>query len=402
MHSSSSTSLSSLTDNTSTDDSVKVAKFPVSKNIPNIPDNYDSMRINDEITEDEVEEGEYIDDDKMINNDQSIIVKKQLSMPLLYQMNLNKNKNIHGTVTGPSDDNFHPIKASEKLRQALNGLDTNEKAIIEVTVGHNNFQRQQIMNTYEYLHSRILMDDLKDELGGFFLDTISSLFIPTHFYLATLLHQSLCNYKLNRDVAVEIGCTRTTTQMKAIMNAYRMTYCSTLERDTVIKVEGIFGVMLQLLLCSPRNEQINETDMLIEKHVDLIIKKLFIGHSWRHIAAVIDKIDAKLGGNGHFIETQIIYNGNIPSDIKNILLTIVKISRNTQWYFAEKLHNALSNSKPDHKTIIRILVSRNEIDLSNICYEYSKHYNHSLIFDIGKICRGEYYHLLSSLLSKQQ
>ncbi|VBB29779.1 unnamed protein product [Acanthocheilonema viteae] len=316
MHSSSSTSLSSLTDNTSTDDSVKVAKFPVSKNIPNIPDNYDSMRINDEITEDEVEEGEYIDDDKMINNDQSIIVKKQLSMPLLYQMNLNKNKNIHGTVTGPSDDNFHPIKASEKLRQALNGLDTNEKAIIE-----------------------ILMDDLKDELGGFFLDTISSLFIPTHFYLATLLHQSLCNYKLNRDVAVEIGCTRTTTQMKAIMNAYRMTYCSTLERDTVIKVEGIFGVMLQLLLCSPRNEQINETDMLIEKHVDLIIKdlngmeeighnvelfeKLFIGHSWRHIAAVIDKIDAKLGGNGHFIETQIIYNGNIPSDIKNILLTIV-------------------------------------------------------------------------------
>ncbi|CAG9531224.1 unnamed protein product [Cercopithifilaria johnstoni] len=382
--SSSSTSLSSLTDNASTDDSVKmVSKFSISKGIPNIPDNYD-MKINDEMDEEEIEEDEeYNNDDKMKNNDQSIGQRKSLFMPLLYEMNLNKNKNIHGTVIGPSNENFNLVKASEKLRQALSGFDTNEKTIIEVTVGHNNFQRQQIMSTYEYLYSKILMDDVRDELGGFFLDTISSLFIPTHFYLANLLHQSL-------------------NQMKAIRNAYRIAFRNTLECDIAIKIEGIFGVMLQLLLCSPRNEQISENDMLIEKHVDLIIKdsdgieeishnvvlfeKLFIGHSWRHIAAVIDKIDTKLGGNGYF-RTQIIYNRNIPSDIKNMLHTIVKISHNTQWYFAEKLYNALCSSKPDHETIIRIIVSRSEIDLLDICYEYRKHYRHSLIVDIRKICR---------------
>ncbi|EJW75916.1 annexin family protein [Wuchereria bancrofti] len=289
----------------------------------------------------------------------------------------------------------------------------------------------------------MLTDDLKNELGGFFLDTILALFIPTHVYLANLLHQSLCNNKLSRAIAVEIACTRTTTQMKAIKNAYRTAFCSTLEQDILIKVEGMFGVMLQLLLCKPRNEQINEADTLIEEYVNLIVKewdriswiiiishplfnfslsflnigfkwnrkishnvalfeKLFIGHPWSHIAMVIDTIDAKLGGNGHFVETQIIYNGNIPNDTKNMLLTIVKISRNTQWYFAEKLHDALCSSKPDYKTIIRIIVSRSEIDLSNICYEYMQHYNHPLIFDIRKICRGEYYQLLTSLLSEQQ
>lgn len=41
----------------------------------------------------------------------------------------------------------------------------------------------------------MLMDDLKDELGGFFLDTVSSLFIPAHVYLSNLLHQSLCVWK---------------------------------------------------------------------------------------------------------------------------------------------------------------------------------------------------------------
>uniref|UniRef100_A0A5S6PIB4 Annexin family protein n=1 Tax=Brugia malayi TaxID=6279 RepID=A0A5S6PIB4_BRUMA len=414
MHSSSSTSLSSLTDNSSTDDSVNVAKFPVSKSIPNIPDDDYGVEVDGEIIENEAEEGECNDNDKM--DDQSVNQKKLLSMPLIYQMNLNKNKNIRGTVIGPSDENFHPVKVSEKLREALN--DTNEKVIIEVTVGHNNFQRQQIMNAYECLYSKMLMDDLKNELGGFLLDTILALFIPTHVYLANLLHQSLCNNKLSRAIAVEIACTRTTTQMKAIKNAYRTAFCSTLEQDVLIKVEGMFGVMLQLLLCEPRNEQINEANVLIEEHVNLIVKdsngiekishnvalfeKLFIGHPWSHIAMVIDTIDAKLGGNGHFVETQIIYNGNIPNDIKNMLLTIVKISRNTQWYFAEKLHDALCSSKPDYKTIIRIIVSRSEIDLSNICYEYIQHYNHPLIFDIRKICRGEYYQLLTSLLSEQK
>ncbi|MCP9262696.1 Annexin A11 [Dirofilaria immitis] len=383
MHSSSTSLSSSLTDSGSTDDSTAVTKFPVSKSIPNIPDDSDS-NINEKIVEGKL--------------------KKR------------NNKDICGTIIGPSDENFHPVKACEKLRKALNGLDTNDKAIIEVTVGHNNFQRQRIINTYEDLYSTTLIDDFKDELGGFFLDTVLALFVPAHVYLANLLHYSLCNHKLNRTIAVEIACTRTTTQMKAIKNAYQTAFCNTIEQDIVVKVKGMFGAMLYLLLCSPRDEQINETDMLIEKQVDLIVKdsngieqichsvalfeKLFIGHSWRHIAAVMDNIDARLGGNGHFIETQIIYNRNIPSDIKNMLLTIVKISRNTQRYFAEKLHDALGRSRPDYKTIIRIIVSRSEIDLSNICYEYKKHYSNPLTFDIRKICHGEYYQLLTSLLAE--
>ncbi|VDK85162.1 unnamed protein product [Litomosoides sigmodontis] len=331
------------------------------------------MGNSDETTKDEEDSSE--DEEMLI--DEQLLRRKRLSMPLLYQMNLNKNKKVRGTVIGPSDENFNPLIASEKLRQALNGLDTNEQAIIEVAVGHNNFQRQQIVSTCEYLHSKVIMDDLKDELGGFVLDTILSLFIPTHFYLANLLHQSLCKEKSNYAIAVEIGCTRTATQMKAIKNAYRISFSTTLERDVVVKVEGVFGAMLQLLLCSLRDEEYSESKMLIEKHVDIIIKesngmdemshnvklfeKIFIGHSWQHIAAVMDKLDAKHGGNEHFIKMQIAHNENISSDIKNMLLTIVKISRNTQWYFAEKLHNAVSSSKPDHEAIIRILVSRSEV-----------------------------------------
>lgn len=57
-------------------------------------------------------------------------------------------------------------------------------------------------------------------------------------------------------------------------------------------------------------------------HNVMLFEKLFIGHSWQHIAAVMNKLDAKYGGNEHFVKMQIAHNENIPSDIKNMLLTI--------------------------------------------------------------------------------
>lgn len=47
------------------------------------------------------------------------------------------------------------------IEKEVDILDTNEKAIIEVAVGHNNFQRQQIVSTCEYLHSKVCSSSTK-------------------------------------------------------------------------------------------------------------------------------------------------------------------------------------------------------------------------------------------------
>ncbi|KAK6047699.1 Annexin, partial [Cooperia oncophora] len=99
------------------------------------------------------------------------------------------------------------------------------------------------------------------------------------------------------------------------------------------------------------------------------------------------------------VETMVRKNKELHSEIRQIFLTIIRVSRNMQLYFAEQLRTALTQERPDHQTIIRITVSRSEIDLYDICEEYKRKYQRALEYDIQQTCSGDYMRLLIALLS---
>ena len=57
----------------------------------------------------------------------------------------------------------------------------------------------------------------------------------------------------------------------------------------------------------------------------------------------------------------------------------VKTVHNRPAYFAYRLHKAMAGAGTDDNTLIRIIVSRCEIDLANIKFEYEKMYGKTLL-----------------------
>lgn len=97
-----------------------------------------------------------------------------------------------------------------------------------------------------------------------------------------------------------------------------------------------------------------------------LFSRILATQSLNQIRAFLDRFDAAVVVDGvadrsREFETIVRKSVNIHSDVRQMLLLFAKISRNMQLYFAEKLHEAISGSRPDHASIIRILVSRSEV-----------------------------------------
>ncbi|VDM53765.1 unnamed protein product [Angiostrongylus costaricensis] len=215
--------------------------------------------------------------------------------------------------------------------------------------------------------------------------------------------------------------------------------------------------MLTMLLCKPRQEDGRKVDSnLVNTHAELLVKvtsgtflsgqlqnsldkiakntelfeEVFIGHSWKHLAAVFERVSCDCGPehphraydlevlkkprrieehrgyavdemrNGtRDLETLIRKNKTVHSEIRVIFLTIVRVARNMQLYFAEQLHEAMMAERTNHQTIIRVTVTRSEIDLYDIAEEYNRRYQRTLAYDIQKTCSGDYMRLVVALLS---
>ncbi|XP_049427207.1 annexin A5b isoform X1 [Epinephelus fuscoguttatus] len=300
-----------------------------------------------------------------------------------------------GTVK-PSG-NFNASADAEVLYKAMKGLGTDEDSILQLLVARSNAQRQEIKTAYKTLFGKDLVDDLKGELGGKFETLIVALMTPPLAYDVTSLRNAIKGAGTDEKVLVEILSSRTPQQVKEIVAAYRQEYDDDLEEDVCGDTSGHFKRLLVILLQANRQRGVQEGN--IESDAQALFKageqkfgtdeQLFVtvlgNRSPEHLRRVFD---AYMKMTGYEMEESI--KRETSGSLKDLLLAVVKCARSVPAYFAETLYYAMKGVGTDDDTLIRVMVSRSEVDLMDIRTEFRRMFACSLFSMIKGDTGGDF------------
>ena len=298
---------------------------------------------------------------------------------------------------------------ADALKKAFKGVGRDKKAVVDITVNRTNAQRQQIREAYKASYGRDLMKDLKSELHGHLEDGILALFTDPIEYDADELRKAMKGMGTNEDTLIEIIASRPPHMLKMIIQKFKEKYDRDLEKDVKSETSGTLRKLLIALLQCGRGTNTNpnqaqcaqiaqEIFQAGEKKLgtdESIFNKYFCTLSPHELAAVSREYH-KL--TGHTILQAI--DKEFHGDSKKTLRTIVYATLSPSEYFATRVHDAIKGLGTKDKILIRVLVSRSEIDLPQIKQYYKQLYGKDMIADVKSDISGEYQNLFVSLLSR--
>lgn len=300
-----------------------------------------------------------------------------------------------GTVK--ASGNFNASADAEALYKSMKGLGTDEDTILQLLTARSNSQRQEIKATYKTLFGKDLVDDLKGELGGKFETLIVGLMTPPLAYDVTLLRNAIKGAGTDEKVLVEVLASRTCQQVKDIVAAYRQEYDDDLEEDVSGDTSGHFKRLLVILLQANRQKGIQEGTVESDAQVlfqagekkfgtdEQTFVTILGNRSAEHLRKVFD---AYMKLSGYEMEESIKRETSGP--LRDLLLAVVKCARSVPAYFAETLYYAMKGAGTDDETLIRVMVSRSEVDMMDIRAEFRRMFPSSLFSMIKGDTGGDY------------
>lgn len=261
----------------------------------------------------------------------------------------------------------------------------------------SNAQRQEIKAAYKTLHGKDLVDDLKSELGGKFESLIVALMTPPIMYEVTCLRDAIKGAGTNEKVLVEILASRSPNEVNQIKSLYKREHNDDLEEDVTGDTGGHFQRMLVILLQASRQQGIQEG--LIQSDAQALFaageqkygtdEGQFItilgNRSNAHLRRVFEEY-RKLSG----FEIEESIQRETSGTLQEVLLAVVKCARSLPGYFADSLYGAMKGAGTDDQTLIRIMVSRSEVDMLDIRAEFRKRFATSLHKMIQGDTSGDY------------
>ena len=318
------------------------------------------------------------------------------------QRNINQNSHF-GT------SNFDPEADCVVLRNAVHGWKTDEKAIINVIVNRNVAQRAEIRRTYKACFGKDLIKRLKEDTNGNFKDVICAMFMSPAEYDAYCLYKAMKGLGTDEGALIEIIGTRNCQQLQEIKDIFEKEYKNSLENWIVGDTSFNFKLLLVALLQCNRSNNSTPDINKCQADAQALYKagegrlgtdeatfiRILANRSAAEVAC-INQCYTKMRGKGilHAIDS------NFSGDIKKLLQTVVGGLLDLHGYFAMRIREAVRGLGTNNAKLVRVIVSRCEIDLPQIKDAYRKIYNRDLFNDVRQNTSGYYRQILTGLISR--
>ncbi|XP_003408226.2 annexin A13 [Loxodonta africana] len=306
-----------------------------------------------------------------------------------------------------SHQRFDVDRDVKKLHKACKGMGTDEAAIIEVLSSRTSDERLQIKNKYKATYGKDLEEVLKNELSGNFEKTALALLDHPNEYAAQQLQKAMKGLGTDETVLIEVLCTRSNKEIIAIKEAYQKLFDRSLESDIKGDTSGNLRKILLALLQASRDEGDNiDKDLAGQDAKDLYdagegrwgteelaFNEVLARRSLNQLQATFQAYQILIGKD---IEEAI--EEETSGNLKKAYLTIVRCARDREGYFAECLYKSMEGTGTDEETLIRIILTRAEVDLQGIKAKFQEKYQKSLSDMVRSDTSGDFQKLLVALL----
>uniref|UniRef100_A0A3Q3IC39 Annexin n=1 Tax=Monopterus albus TaxID=43700 RepID=A0A3Q3IC39_MONAL len=281
-----------------------------------------------------------------------------------------------------------PQKDAEVLHKAMKGLGTDEKAIVELLGNRSNKQRAPIVTAYKKTYGKDLIKELKSELNGPLEKLVVAMMMsPANYdaYLVkgTVYYANECTFLKSHTFHPEHG--------KSLEDA--------IKNDTSGDFRNLLVTLCQVAVV--RSRCVISTLLYFHKVFHSVSHKTYVFKYFNYFACnscllyspQVFQEYMKLSGKD--IEKSIC--SEMHGNLEHGMVALVKCIKNIPAFFAEVLNKAIKGTGTSDRTLIRIMVSRSEIDMLDIRQEYKKNYGKSLYTDIAGDTGGDYEKLLLKL-----
>ncbi|TNN06514.1 Annexin A4 isoform 1 [Schistosoma japonicum] len=304
--------------------------------------------------------------------------------------------------------NFDADKDCEQLHQAMASKGTNEKSLIEVMGHRSSEQRVVISQRYKSMYGKDLTSKFKSELSGSFYDCMEALCYSPVEFDARELRRAVKGAGTDEDALIEILCSRTNAQIKQIKETYTKIFPNRdLENDVKSDTSRHFKRVCVALLQADRDESLKVDMELVKKDAENLYRtgeqilgtdeskfiQVLISRSYAHLRLVFEEYSTI--GKKNIEDT---LKSEMHGDTLRAFLSIISCIKNKPKYFAEKLEKSMKRLGTDNRTLIRIIVSRCEVDLGTIKKEFQSLTGKTLESYIHDETSGDFCSILLALV----